>query len=321
MTESCPHCRRTNVRGAQFCQHCGRTMILTPHAAKEAESLQERTPSTGETAEPITVARPSPPVHQPPRTAQRPPDEIQQMGAGGFSALDIWGPFAGYGDRGRHVSWMLDNLGERSEALRQAVTNRFQQRQIPRAVVQPKTLTGRGIAVERRDYHLIKRGVATEGLYIARFGHDLYISQVTYAKGPINPLRVLVLCAMIAFQLYLMFGYGSSLAGAAPSFDIFGGASFGDLGSLSVLLCCVGPMGLLNTLGLLLVGLHMVYKFITDRDPLMLLRTPPNEFEYDDIVALEMAVEETVRQSLDQVGIDSALMPPAPVYGVKRRLI
>ena len=321
MTQSCPHSTKPNVPEAHFCQHCGRTLIVTSPAIKEAESLQTGSSPAMETETPITVPPPSSPTRPEPPPPGRPPDEIKQMGAGGLSALDIWGPFAGYGDRGRHVSWMLDNLGERAEALRQAVTNRFQQRQIPRAVVQPKTLTGRGIAVERRDYHLIKRGVATEGLYIARFGHDLYISQVTYAKGPINPLRVLVLCAMIAFQLYLMFGYGSSLAGAAPSFDIFGGASFGDLGSLSVLLCCVGPMGLLNTLGLLLVGLHMVYKFITDRDPLMLLRTPPNEFEYDDIVALEMAVEETVRQSLDQVGIDSALMPPAPVYGVKRRLI
>jgi hypothetical protein len=243
------------------------------------------------------------------------------MGAGGLSVLDIWGPFAGYGERGRHVSWLLDNLGDRADALRESATNRFRERQIPGAVVQTKTLTGRGIAVERRPYYLIRRGVATTGLYIARFGQDLFISQVTYAKGAINPLRVLILLLMVLFQAYLVFGYGPSLASSVGSFDLFGGYSGGNPMTLGSLLCCIGPLGLLNTLGLFLVGLHMVYKFITSKDPLMLLRAPPNEFQQDDIVALEKAVEETARQSLDTIGIDTALMPPASQYGIKHRLI
>ncbi len=321
MTQSCPHCGRENVREARFCQYCGGTFTATSPSREEAQRLQTASPSTREAGKPAAASSPPSPVRQAPVQTLREPADIRQMGQGGFSIMDIWGPFAGYGDRGRHVSWLLDDLGERAEALRRAVTTRFRERQIPRAVVQPKTLTGRGIAVERRDYHLVKRGVATEGLYIARFGHDLYISQVTYSKGPINLLRVLILCGMIVFQLYLMFGYGRSLESTLPSFDLFGGYSGASLNSLGTLLCCVGPLGILNTFGLLLVGLHMLYKFITDKDPFMLLRTPPNEFEYDDIVALEMAVEETVRQSLDKVGIDSALMPPASEYGVKRRLI
>jgi hypothetical protein len=321
MTQNCPQCGKENPREARFCQYCGGTLTPASLLTQDAERLQTGPLLGTEAGKPATVSYPPPPVRQETLQAARPPDDIKQMGAGGFSVLDIWGPFAGYGDRGRHVSWLLDNLGERAEALRRAVTTRFQERQIPRALVQPKTLTGRGIAVERRDYHLVKRGVATEGLYIARFGQDLYISQVTYAKGPINPLRVLILLGMIAFQLYLIYGYGRSLSSAVPSFDLFQGLSGGSLDSLGTLLCCVGPLGILNTIGLLLVGLHMVYKFITDKDPFMLLRTPPNEFEYDDIVALEKAVEETVRQSLDRVGIDSALMPVAPEYGVKRRLI
>jgi len=65
----------------------------------------------------------------------------------------------------------------------------------------------------------------------------------------------------------------------------------------------------------------MIYKFFTEKDPLALLRTPPNEFQLDDTVALEKAVEETVRQSMDVVGIDSGLMPPATEYGLKQRLI
>lgn len=253
--------------------------------------------------------------------SDRQPQPITQMGAGGFSLLDIWGPFAGYGERGRHVSWLLDNLGDRAEALREAVSNRFRERQIPGVVVQPKTLTGRGIAVERRPYYLIKRGVVTAGLYIARFGQDLFISQVTYTKGAINMLRVLFLLLMVLFQAYLMFGYATSLDSAVGSFDLLGGYTGGNSKAIGTLLCCVGPLGIVNTLALFLASLHMVYKFITDKDPFMLLRTPPNEFQQDDIVALEKAAEETVRQSLDTVGIDTALMPPASQYGIKRRLI
>ena len=162
---------------------------------------------------------------------------------------------------------------------------------------------------------------AIDDLVLARFGQDLYISQVTYAKGAINPLRVAILSLMVLFQAYILFGYGGSLNSALGSFSLLGGRSGGDPDAMLFLLCCIGPLGVPNTLGLLLAGLHMVYKFLTEKDPLMLLRTPPNEFQQDDIIALEKAVEETVRQSLDSIGIDSALMPPASEYGIKRRLI
>jgi hypothetical protein len=308
-TDNCPRCAKANSPNVRFCQHCGLALTEAPL-------------STGDVARPAVVAPPTDltSAEAKPRATQE-PQAIGQMGAGGFSVADIWGPFAGYGERGRHVSWLLDDLGDRAEDLREAVTHRFRERQIPRAAVQPKTLTGRGVAVERRPYHLIRRGVATAGLYIARFGQDLFISQVTYARGAINPLRVLILALMVLFQAYLVFGYGGSLQSAVDRFDPLRGSWGVSLDRLGFLLCCVGPFGILNTLGLALAGLHMAYKFITDRDPLMLLRTPPNEFQQDDIIALEKAVEETVRQSLDTIGIDTALMPPAPEYGVKRRLI
>lgn len=304
----CPQCGKPNPADAAFCQFC--RFALAEHrdlATAPAGPGQVQTGVASEGAAPIVGAAPQ-------------ASPIGQMGQGGLSALDIWGPFAGYGDRGRHVSWLLDNLGERAEDLRDAVTRRFQERQIPDGRVQPKVLQGRGILVERRDYHLIRRGVATAGVYIARFGQDLFISQVTYAKGPINPLRVLILALSLLFQLFLMFGYGQAIESSLGSISIFGGYG-GDTGALSTLLCCVGPLGLLNALGLAIAGVHMIYKFLTVKDPLMLLRTPPNEFQQDDIVALEKAVEETVRQSLDRVGIDTGVMPPASDYGVKRRLI
>lgn len=319
-TRYCPQCGKANSAQSRFCQSCGAPLIETSSSTVARSDAGSAVPTPVAPAYPADQSRSAPPARTSPPPAYG-DQSIGQMGTGGLSPLDIWGPFAGYGERGRHVSWLLDNLGEKAEALREAVTERFQERQIPGARVEPQTLTGKGIAVERRPYYLIKRGVATTGLYIARFGQDLYISQVTYAKGAINPLRVLILSLMLLFQLYIVFGYGRSLDRALGSVNLLGVPTGGDSDALLSLLCCIGPLAIPNILGLLVAGVHMVYKFLTDKDPFMLLRTPPNEFQQDDIIALEKAVEETVRQSLDNVGIDAGLMPPASEYGFKQRLI
>jgi hypothetical protein len=302
----CPECGTPNTVNSRFCQSCGASLAGTSVSQTQAQTE-------------VTVSSTAPRQHAR-STPSYPEERIGQIGTGGLSVADIWGPFAGYGERGRHVSWLLDNLGDRAEDLREAVINRFRDRQIPRAQVQPRTLTGKGIAVERRPYYLVRRGITTAGLYIARFGRDLYISQVTYAKGPINPLRVAILGVMVLFQVYISLGYSQSLQSAILSLNPLG-VYRGDSGSLGFLLCCVGPLGALNTLGLSLVGLHMVYKTLTDKNSLAVLRTPPNEFQRDDIVALEKAVEETVRQALDTIGLDSSLMPPASEYGFEERII
>ncbi len=93
------------------------------------------------------------------------------------------------------------------------------------------------------------------------------------------------------------------------------------MGALAFFLCCVGPLGLLNTLALLAAGLITVWRTVTDKDPLAILRTSLNEFNQDDVIGLEKAVEETVRECMDQVGIDRRLMPPAADYGMRPRLI
>ena len=325
-TQYCSQCGTANAAGFRFCQSCGAALIAPSASTGSPPDLATTVPPPPPPTYAPEQAQPIAPTYRPLQAHPVPyAQPVGQMGTGGFSVVSIWGPFAGYGERGRHVSWLLNNLGERAEDLIASVARRFQERQIPGAWIQPRTLTGRGLAVERRPYHLVSRGIATAGLYIARFGQDLYISQVTYAKGAINLLRVTILVLMVLFQLYMTFGYTSSLNDAIQSafgsINLLTGVGGGDVGALGFLLCCIGPIGTLNALALALAGLHMIYKFLTDKDPLALLRTPPNEFQYDDIVALEKSVEETVRQSLDAVGINSALMPPASEYGVRRRLI
>ena len=241
------------------------------------------------------------------------------MGTGGVNAGSIWGPFAGYGERGRHVSWLLDNQGQQTEALHEAISERFHQRRIEQSRMRWVELTGQGIVVERRPFYFIQRGITTVALYIGKFGKDLYISQVTYAKGPINNLRVAIISLMLLFHLFFVFGYGNSVMSATNSINPFGNNS--GLGSLFALLCLVGPLGLVNALLLLIAFVYSIYKFLKEKDFWAILRTPPNEFQLDDIVALEKSVEQTVRESLDKINVPQELMPERPPSSFGIRVI
>lgn len=310
----CPNCGKQNSADSRFCQYCRAQLSATP-----------------------TVSPPSSPAVPPPsgsHAGQRPivpptAQPIGQLGSGGVAPGSIWGPFAGYGTRGRHASWLLDDLGDKAAALHQAVSERFQQREIPATAMRWQTLVAQGVLVERRPYFFLRRGITTVALYIAQFGKDLYISQVTYAKGPISNVRVGILIAMALFQLFFMFSFSDALGGIVErmlgSFSLFGGGSSSSgMGLLTFMLCCVFPLGVLNSLAWMFIGVFSVYKYLTEKDALAILRTPPNEFQTDDIIALEKAVEETVRQSLDAIGIDtSGLLPMAeePVNALTRRLI
>jgi len=311
----CPKCGVPDPGPGPFCMSCGFKLPASPVTAA-LPSI--RPPSAPAPAAPLSpsgqaasapAAGPAQPIASP---------AVGQMGSTGTVPVSIWGPFAGYGTRGRHVSWLINDQGELADALRDAATARFERREIPRATIQRVTLLRQGILVDSRPYFLIRSGLATAGLYIARFGQDLYVSQVTYFKGPISNVRVLLVVAMVLFALI----YPAVLNDSANQigFNLFGGMS-GSMGGLLALVCCLGPIYLLDYLALGLLALFSAYKWLTEKDLLAALRVPPNEFDTDDIVALEKSVEQTVRESLDVVGIEQRLMPQAAEYGLRRRLI
>jgi len=241
------------------------------------------------------------------------------MGNVGTVTVSIWGPFAGYGTRGRHVSWLINDQGERADALRDLVASRFERRQIPNlAAVDQVKLVRQGVLVDSRLYFLIRRGLTTAGLYIARFGKDLFVSQVTYFKGPVSTMRILILAAAVLFALIYPVAYNNAFSQVGVS--LFGGVG-GDLQGLMLLTCCLGPIYLLDWLALGILALFSGYKYLTEKDVLAALRVSPNEFDIDDTVALEKSVEQTVREALDEVGIEQRLMPQAAEYGFRRRLI
>lgn len=307
----CSNCGKQNPAGSRFCQFCGASLVKTE------EEEQKRA-----IAEPqATSPSKRPPAQQkagPPQADSASP--LVKMGEGGMGLVDIWGPFAGHGERGHHASWLLDGLAGSAEDLHDMITERFRQREIPGASMGWQGLQGRGLGVERRPFYLIRRGITTVALYVGKFGRDLFISQVTYTRGPISNVRIVILAVMILFQLYYVYGYTSSIVDAlGGGFNLFGSGP--DFGALVFLFCIVGPLGFLNSILLGLAFLYSVYKFLKEKDFLALLRVPPNEFQLDDIIALEKSVEETVRQALDSAGIDPGLMPAAPRKEYKKRLI
>jgi len=247
------------------------------------------------------------------------------VGATGQSS-SLWGPFAGYGVRREHAAWLLQGLGQRAEDLRDRVTEQFGQRQIPDARVDLIILTGKGVGVEQRPFYRIQRGLATVWLYIARFGEDLYISQVSYIKGQISLARVIFLFGL--FALVGLSWINSMLVSInlQQVADSLGSSFFGGRGAepnilLISALCCTGPLGFLAQLSLLFGFIFSLYKLATEKDFLALLRARPNEFQEDDIVSLEKAVNETVRQGADIVGIDLKLLEPGKAYNSNRRMI
>jgi hypothetical protein len=312
---NCPNCGTVNDANNRFCLKCGTALAAASPAAATIPAPPQM-PSAGWSSPPTTSPPGSwPPVQQP----TYPPPYPQQQGGypqppalaipAGVSTLNIWGPFAGYGTRRRHVGWLMNNQGQRKDELINKVESKFKERDVPGAFVSRQVLEARGVLVEARPYFLLRRGLVSAALYINQFGRDLFISLASYLKPPISNFRVMVVGLMVVFQLYAMFSY-SSLLGAASSYSNslspFGGnaAAASALSNAFYVACCLGPLGFFNGLLLFLLFCFSGYKWLTEKDFWAVLRVPPNEFNEDDLMAMEKAVEETVRQSLTDLQLD-----------------
>lgn len=296
----CSNCGNENISDAQFCMQCGKPLGDTPPAtAKQTSSIQLGSSS---------VLPPA--VGSTPGAPQQAQIGTGASGSLGTGPVSMWGPFAGYGQRGRHVAWLLDDCSNRTEHLRNAVQARFDKRQIPETTVTMKVLQLRGVNPDPRPYFLLQRRRATVALYISQFGKDLYVSQVSYSLGPLSMVRIWAFIGMAAYAVF----YTPFLLGSIGA--TLGGDVSGLFGSI-LLFCCGGPLFFVSALGVLF-GLTLAgYRFVTDRDIMAPFRVTANEFDNDDLIALEKAAEQTVRDSLDEVNVDRTMMPVAPQYGMR----
>jgi hypothetical protein len=111
---------------------------------------------------------------------------------------------------------------------------------------------------------------------------------------------------MLVFQAFMTFVYpvamNAALNDAMAGVNLFGGGGL-DFGAVFLLACLVGPLGFVNTLLLFLLLGFSAYKWLTEKDFLAAVRVPPNEFNEDDLMAMEKAIEQTVRLCLDDLGL------------------
>jgi hypothetical protein len=315
----CPNCGTENQTGYRFCMKCGNPLLGESPAEITHSPLQQ----------PVPASSPAYPQQS------TPPTNMQSYGGGQISApvfgsafalLNIWGPFAGYGTRRRHVGWLMDGCADRVGDLKQRINLKFNDRQIPGAMIRSQTLVARGVFVERRPYIILKRGLVSLALNVGDFGKDLFISLASYLKPPISYFRVLVISIMVLIWLFGTFILPALIFGSAQSMlsgfgGLFGGFSpnAGSAGSLFFLLCILGPISAINNLALLVFLLYSLYKWLTEKDLLAGLRSAPNEFNEDDLMALEKSVEQTVRIALDEIGLNPNDLKP--VEGMSRRII
>lgn len=319
---NCLNCGTYNESTSRFCMKCGHPLSSVPVTAADAPAVSPPAAPTPTGWTPAGYSAPPPAQYSSPQFPYAPQPGYAGVpfhGASGRSGVGLWGPFAGYGTRRRHVGWLMDGEGHRAPDLQAQVDAKFKAREIPGAVLYRDTLVAQGIFVETRHYFIIRRGLATLALYIAQFGKDLFISQASYLKPPISNVRAIAAGVMLLFQAYMSFFYPLTLGNAvndfgnslSSSFNPFGGGSSFGTGPLIFLACVLGPLGGINALALLALVCFSAYKWLTEKDFLAALRVPPNEFNEDDLMAMEKAVEETVRQSLTELKLNPDNLRPA----------
>jgi len=243
--------------------------------------------------------------------------------------VNIWGPFAGYGDRKRHIGWLMDGKASYFQTLNDRIAYRLSIRQIPNLKISHIVLNAKGLIVESRPYFIVKKGLISLGLNVSQFGEDLFISMATYIKPPISNFRILILCLSVLFAIIglpIMKGIISSAAdqllSSFQSTSFLGGSSEENFGGfLLAMLCVIGPIYMINGIALQLAIWYSGYKWLTEKDLIKILRVKPNEFNEDDLMALEKAVEQTIKSSLDDIGLDPASLRTSTVLGKEQRLV
>lgn len=185
--------------------------------------------------------------------------------------------------------------------------------------------------------------MATLALYIAPFGKDLYASWDTFVLPKISRVRVAIALLLIIIPIFscmLVYLLGQITAASfIASVSSLGTNPFGVPGSRNLppnplsgltgllgivpalLLCCLCPLSTISLLVLPPAFVISIYHAVVDLDPFALLRGNVSEFQQDDIIALEQAVHHTVLQTLDEIGIDTKIIPEATFNGVRRRVI
>ncbi len=303
----CVNCGKTSPDANKFCLNCGTPLPEQPMQQQAApqQHQQPQQPQQDVFGNQGGWMPPTPQGNYPPSTHQA----YGQSAPGGSSgSVSIWGPFAGMGAQNKHDGWLMDGKGSRVRDLIVKVNAKFNDRQIPGARIDKQILQAKGLMVDKRPYFIVQREQNSVALYINRFGQDLYVSLTSFLKSKLSVARIVAASAVFLFYLIslitnMMIINGDLIENIASSFMGLSGPS-GSPGLMLTTLCFMTIFGSIAGVLLTIFVILSVSKLITDKDILFYLRAKPDAFVKDDLMALEKAVEQTVKIAIDEIGLD-----------------
>jgi hypothetical protein len=230
--------------------------------------------------------------------------------------------FAGYGDFLRHYSWSLFGDSGKAGSLRDATLDLLKLRGFEHLSITTAKLRENGHWAEEREYIIMRRGVATVFIYVAPAGQDLYISRATTVQLAFDPIRIIILLALL-FEIFvgpsIVQGITSSMTASAAA------NPFGAAGLIVPFLIVVIVFGLLyipSILALISFSIASIRHWLAERDFWVYLRRNYlHDFEIDDVKLLERTTDEVVNAAGKQVNLDpTKLTPPPAGEDPKRRV-
>lgn len=209
---------------------------------------------------------------------------------------------------------VAEGIGDKVEEVRELILNSLVSRNMPEVKVEA-TRVSTGLTSENRNYTITTTFPgATTLVRSGQYGKDLFVTWSTYIR-PVPNWKVLTVLTVIAAFFGLQAGSAAIDAARNISSGFFEGLiSTGQMLIAGIFTFIFGTLGALAAELALLAFLGLIIL----RDPFWIFVIQPNIFDADDIVHMSIVAHKAILESLDKVGIDTALLRAKQEFQRKR---
>ena len=207
---------------------------------------------------------------------------------------------------------LIPGYGAKAEEFREAYRAHRTAKSIPGLEVKASNFYSTGFSQPYRIMERNRRDPATVMVYIAKQGEDLYLSWRAYMQNDLNPSRFYILF-WGSFLITVLLSRAISIA-PLELFPFF--AWDQDFASNVIKLAAYTV-----TASLVFGFIAALYGyFFRNGDYLALFRYKSSEIYIDDIIALTVAIHQSILAGTDTLGIDRASLQEAePIFKKRRR--
>jgi hypothetical protein len=206
---------------------------------------------------------------------------------------------------------LVENMGEKGEAVRNEVYQQLVNRHMPE--IEVKSTNGivgalSRITTPKRRYTITTTAPgATTAIYVGEHGRDLYVSWKTFIRPTPHWIRLAIMMSIAS-----IFGLCNGISLFASVMEAPGpAANFGQrlMSPLVVLLssglCFLGVTAVIFLFEALAVAVAGYY---LKQNPLYFFTYVPNIFDAEDITAMSLSAHKSLENALDKVGIDTTML-------------